>query len=160
MFWPCADVVSSSLSLLRMDSHPACAEAASGWSLSLAGIQFCREESRKGRREDVSDACVGLSDCCSGRERKSKQVMEVRFWNRLVVQPLLGFGVTDVSSQTSSDAVQEQTFSWMWCLEEIFLFLDVSNTLWAVFSHAVPNSTVAVTSRKGPHFPGRCTYTR
>ena len=51
-------------------------------------------------------------DCLTATPgEESKQAMEVRCRSRLVVQPVFSITVADVSTQTSYDLIQGQTFS-------------------------------------------------
>lgn len=119
-------------------------------SYNFVGIGRTKRPRGRGRS-------VGQPDGCSGRQRKAgkwwKSGVGKGLWSSLSLEL-----AADVSTQTSSDAIQEQPFSWMWCLEEIFLLLHETKTLWGMFSCAVPGSTVTAPSlsisRKGPHLLG------
>lgn len=56
---------------------------------------------------------------------ESKQAVEVRCWSRLVVQPVFSITVADVSTQTSYDPMQGQTFSCSACLKRYFSWMKV-----------------------------------
>ena len=99
---------------------PCCLEAASDWSLSLAevhnfgGLGMGRRGTGGDGSGTYAEQIVTVTplDCLTATlEEEGKQVMEVRCRSRLVVQPVFSITVADVSTQTSYDLIQGQTFS-------------------------------------------------
>lgn len=146
MSWLCAAMVPSSLALLRMDSHSALCWS-SLWMVSESGrsrVLWAGEEESAG--EDVSDTCVGLSDSCSGRERKA-----IKWWS-----PVLEQACGPASPWTYSHRCEQPDI--LWCSSGTDFQLNVvpggdfsfpgwKQYPWGMLSCAVPSSTGTVTSR-------------